>query len=86
MLTFYNKIIKCIFKHSITNVEEPFNFKFKSYRNTVGWRVSYFPEKELRASKSPDLAGDIPIFDITNISRSPDLEWKSPDLLQETLD
>ena len=29
----------------------------------------------LRASKSPDLAGDLPIFDqIIKISRSPDLE------------
>ena len=38
------------------------------------------------ASKSPDLAGDLPIFDkIMQISRSPDLEYKSPDLLQETL-
>ena len=40
---------------------------------------------KLRASKSPDLAGDLPIFDIVmTISRSPELEWKSPDLLQET--
>ena len=39
-----------------------------------------------RASKSPDLAGDLPIFDkIMKISRSPDLECKSPDLLQEAL-
>ena len=39
-----------------------------------------------RASKSPDLAGDLPIFDkIMKISRSPDLECKSPALLQEAL-
>ena len=35
-----------------------------------------------RASKSPDFSGDLPIFDkIMKISRSPDLEWKSPDFL-----
>ena len=40
-------------------------------------------EHDISASKSPDLAGDLPIFDvIMKISRSPDLEWKSPDLLQ----
>ena len=41
---------------------------------------------EYRASKSPDFAGDLPIFDkIMKISRSPDLESKSPDLLQDTM-
>ena len=43
------------------------------------------PRSYSLSSKSPDLAGDLPIFDIVmTISWSPDLEWKSPDLLQET--
>ena len=38
------------------------------------------------ASKSPDFAGDLPIFDkIMKISRSPDLEWKSPDFFYKKL-
>ena len=39
-----------------------------------------------RASKSPDLAGDLQIFDkIMKISRSPDFECKSPNLLQDPI-
>ena len=40
----------------------------------------YWEDNIFRASKSPDFAGDLPIFDkIMKITRSPDLEWKSPD-------
>ena len=39
-----------------------------------------------RASKSPDFSGDLPIFDkIMKISRSPDLELKSPDFLPKNM-
>ena len=40
----------------------------------------------LRASKSPDFSGDLPIFDkIMKISRSPDLELKSHDFSPKTM-
>ena len=48
--------------------------------NTQNYTLFQIEQDEIiyRASKSPDLAGDLPIFDkIMKISRSPDLEWKS---------
>ena len=53
--------------------------------NTPLGRSLLPPPNTPRASKLPDLAGDLPmIFDIImSIARSPDLEWKYPDLLKK---
>ena len=51
------------------------SLKQVAFLHVLPYPVTLYSAVKLKASKSPDFAGDLPIFDmVMTISRSPDLE------------